>query len=664
MPSARRSAALLVALALVVAGLVAAAAPARADGFLVPTVPDRPVRGDWAVKYHRVEVQVRGPHASVTVEEEFVNLSPVRLEAEYVFPLPHGAMVSAVTLFENGRGLEGRLLTAAEARRVYDEIVRRQKDPALLEYVGRDLYRVSVFPIDPHQSRKVVLKYDQLLSADGGLFELLYPLNTEKFSAKPLENVVVSVDVEVEGALGPVYSPSHDVAIARPSKSRAQASFEARNVRPDADFLLYWSVTSSDVGASLLTHWPAGEDRGYFLFLASPSVADGEARAARLKALGGTNIEGALTAALSVPVPSDMASAIVFLTDGRPTVGIDDPDEIVARVAKANAAKGVRIFAFGVGVDVNTVLLDRLAVDNHGSPAYVRPTEDVEPKVASLYQKIRYPVLTDLRLDLAGIRATEVLPGVVPDLFRGGQVVIAGRYAKGGRSEMVLAGKDGAVTREYHYVLSAAEAGRGITSDFPARVWATRRIAELLDAIRLKKSQDKELVDEIVRLSTRFGILTEYTSFLADDGVDLARVAENVTRTRAALEELGEKDAGGAGFAQGANQTARRGADRAPAAPAFYLGAKGDRDVDSYLIEGVRQVANRTFYRRGDGWVDVKVADLARLEEKVQEIVVRWSPRFFELLKSTSADENARLAQAGPLVLELQGRVVRIVDGA
>ena len=142
--------------------------PPRADGFLIPTRPQEPVRGRWAVSYHRVESVVRGPHAQVTVDQEFVNLSATTLEAEYVFPLPQGAMVSSLTLFENGRGLEGRILRAEEARRIYEEIVRRQKDPALLEYLGNDFFRVSVFPIPAGGKRRVVLKYDQLLTSDGG----------------------------------------------------------------------------------------------------------------------------------------------------------------------------------------------------------------------------------------------------------------------------------------------------------------------------------------------------------------------------------------------------------------------------------------------------------------------------------------------------------------
>jgi Ca-activated chloride channel family protein len=354
-----------------------------------------------------------------------------------------------------------------------------------------------------------------------------------------------------------------------------------------------------------------------------------------------------------------MTPVILFLTDGRPTVGVTDADEIMAKVRAANAGGRARIVAFGVGVDLNSVLLDRIALENHGVPTFVRPKEDVERKVASLYEKIRWPVLTDLRFEWRGVRATEVLPTMVPDLFRGGQVILAGRYGSGGRAEVVLRGKDESVEREFHYLLQAHPEGGGLANDFPARVWATRRIAQLIDEIRLKKREDRELVDEIVRLSTRFGILTEYTAFLADETVDLGRVADNAARARSEVEGLASKEVGGAGWAQSYNNGERRGAERpAAAAGGFYLGDEDDRDATRVEIEALRQVANRAFYRKQGAWVDAEVADMGR----VDETVARWSPRFFELLRTTNAEENSRLSQSGNLVLKVQGRVLRIVE--
>lgn len=714
--------------------LLLAAAPAQASGFLVPGDDTPPAQRGWSLERQSVNVVVRGPHASVTVEQVFKNLTKRNLQADYIFPLPQGAMVSSITLFEDGRGLEGRLLRAEDARRAYEEIVRRREDPALVQYLGHDIYRVRVFPLPAGQSRKLVLRYDQTLRTEGGVVELVQPLGATRLGAQPVGQIAVRVDLEAKDPLGPIYSPTHDVAVTRVARNRAEISYEGGADGGSSDLLLYWSTTSRRIGASLLTYWPAGDERGYFLFLSSPSIPESDARAVRpknitfvvdtsgsmagekleqvraalqqviaglnpgdrfnvvsyqtavvplwegprpadaasrkealdfvegLRAAGGTHIEGALAAALSAPRPDDMPSVVLFLTDGRPTMGETDSQKILAQVAKQNANGEVRIFVLGVGVRVNAVLLDRLALENHGAPAFVRPRENVELKVSGLYDKIRYPVLTEVTFRAPDLRSSELLPAELPDLFRGSEIAMAGRYAQGGAVEVTLSGKDGALEREFHYVLSAAKKGDGLRNDFPARVWATRRIAELLDAIRLHGKRDPELVTEIVRLSTRFGILTEYTSFLADEaGVSHAELAVNVGRTLQNLDALVPREVGGAGFAQSANQIGRRSASQAPPqAGAFYLATPGDRDVRKVEVRGVRQVANRTFYHRGRsiGWVDVAVPATAR----PQEVVERWSPRFFDLLRTTTAAENTRLAQQGPLLLEVQGRVVRIVD--
>jgi len=761
------------AFALLVAAIAAAfAPPARADGFLIPTRPDRRVRGDWAVTYHRVEARVDGQKARVRVDQEFLNLGHGPLEAEYVFPLPVGAMVEGVTLMVDGKPMEGRLLRADEARRIYDEIVRRQKDPALVEYVGRDFFRASIFPIPGGGTRQLVLQYEHLLVKDGETVEFLYPLNTEKFSARPLRDVRVAVDVTSATGVGAVYSPTHDVVVTRPDGRSAKILFEAKEVRPETDFLVYWGEAKGDVGAALLTHWPRGEDRGYFLLLASPTLSDDARAVARskdvtlcvdvsgsmagvkmeqtraalkqvvaglndgdafnliaysngviplwdapkrvtpdtrkeamdfvetLRAMGGTNIDGALQLALRQPPTDGLPRLVLFLTDGRPTMGeTTDTDEIVKRAAALNKDGKVRIFTYGVGVDVNALLLDRLALGNHGVPTYVRPAEDVERKVASMYDKMRFPILTDVRVDFGGISPSEVLPGSAPDLFRGGQIVLAGRYRKGGPADVVISGRDGEEGREFHYKMSAGAEGQGLRDDFPARVWAVRRIAELIDQIRISKRQDRELVDEIVRLSTRFGIMTEYTSFLADETVDHGRIADNRVRAgeelRRSLADAESPDAGG--FAAGANQSGRRGAEKMPApaaspppaadsapggaaragagggtggavgAPGLLKASGGKRDVEALeLGANLRQVANRAFYKRAGvqsksyAWVDAEVKD----QGKVDEVVQRWTPRFYELLATTTSDENVRLSQEGDLLLLLAGRNVFVTDDA
>ena len=170
-----------------------------------------------------------------------------------------------------GRQVEAELLPADKARGIYEDIVRRLKDPALLEYAGRDVFKVRVFPIEPNGHKHITLSYSQVLPSDSGLVSYVYPLNTEKFSSKPIQSVSVKVELDSKRPLKTIYSPSHAVEIKRDGPNRATIGYEAKDVRPDTDFALYFAPEKDEVGVNLLTYKTAGED-GYFLLLASPGM--------------------------------------------------------------------------------------------------------------------------------------------------------------------------------------------------------------------------------------------------------------------------------------------------------------------------------------------------------------------------------------------------------
>ena len=158
-------------LSLLVAALLAlaTAAPALAAG----TAPDaaRPLALEWGViiRSHRVDVSIVDQVATTRVEQVFYNEGSTPAEGTYIFPLPIGAAVSDLVMWVDGKPVEARILDADEARRIYDDIVRRMRDPALLEYVGASAIQASVFPIQPFSEVKIEIEYVQLLPADGGL---------------------------------------------------------------------------------------------------------------------------------------------------------------------------------------------------------------------------------------------------------------------------------------------------------------------------------------------------------------------------------------------------------------------------------------------------------------------------------------------------------------
>ncbi len=314
-----------------------------------------------------------------------------------------------------------------------------------------------------------------------------------------------------------------------------------------------------------------------------------------IEALGGTNIHGALIAALAMMRGDDRAEMVVFLTDGKPTIGETYTGRILEEVGAARL-EGTRVFVFGVGNEVNTLLLDQLAADNGGTTTYVEPEEDIEVAVSSFYIKVASPVLEDLELALAGVRHNDFYPQRLPDLFRGGQVTQLGRLENGGVVDVELTGQ--VLDETVSYSRSVDLDGPGL--DLLPRLWATRKVGFLLGQIRLH-GEDLELVDEIVYLSKRYGIITPYTSFLIVEDEPPAPL----------VEESGLR--------------AESGADAVAASEdlSSYAGAANTTEVQS---QEVRYVGEKTFYRRDGFWRD------AAFEEDVAASAYRYgSEAYFDL---------------------------------
>ena len=555
--------------------------------------PPRPyVFAPLEVTYHHVNVKIDGQVAVTSVDQDFYNPNPQRLEGTYLFPVPKGAQIDKFTMDIGGRQVEAELLPADKARKIYEDIVRKLRDPALMEYADRDVFKVRIFPIEPNSHKRITLSYTQVLKADSGLVSYVYPLNTEKFSAKPVKSVSIKVELHGDRPLKSIYSPSHPVEIKRHGSDRATVGYETTDALPNTDFALYFATEKDELGVNLLAHKTAGED-GYFLLLASPGVdmkdkqvmpkdvafvldtsgsmagkkLDQAKKALRfcvenlndndrfeiirfsteveplfdklvsasatnrgkanefiqeLKPIGGTAIDDALQRALALR--SDRGGrpfVVIFLTDGMPTIGTTDENQIIADVKKANEGR-TRVFCFGIGTDVNTHLLDRITEETRAFSQYVLPEEDLEVKVSNFFSKIKEPVLANPTIKFtAGVRVTKLYPSPLPDLFRGDQLVLAGRYSGAGDSAVILEGTVNGVTRQFTYEVKFPDAGDD--HEFIPRLWATRRVGYLLDEIRLH-GENAELRDEVTELARKFNIVTPYTAYLIVEDEDRRRV--------------------------------------------------------------------------------------------------------------------------------------------
>jgi len=349
---------------------------------------------------------------------------------------------------------------------------------------------------------------------------------------------------------------------------------------------------------------------------------------------GGTDINGALTTAMSM-VDAEREAAILFLTDGLPTEGVVEVDEIIDNVKDA-APRNARIFSFGVGNDVDTFLLDTLVREIGGASTYVRPYERIDEEVASLYNKIGAPVLTNIRLDFGDVMVDTVYPDQLPDLFAGTQLTIVGRYRAGAEDATItLSGAVGGerVVFVYDDLVFREQAGG---EPFVARLWATRRIGDLLNSIRLH-GENQELIDSIVNLSVRYGIITPYTSFLIEEDDILSQAGREEARSRFAQQARGlASTTSGAAAVEAADQfgSFAEAAAPAPMAMPTLSGDGGALPGDVAEFEAntqqnpVQTVGDRTFILREGVWTDTTFQPDSMETQKI----VFLSDEYFALL--------------------------------
>jgi Ca-activated chloride channel family protein len=467
----------------------------------------------------------------------------------------------------------------------------------------------------------------------------------------------------------------------------ALVGYESYDVKPDRDFVLYYSVSREDIGMSLISYKNNRED-GYFAMLLSTGDLEVEASpkdivfvldtsgsmngrkliqakealrfclgnlkrrdrfnligfstgvqslsgslmpvneeninralgfVERFKARGGTNINEALLTGLELFRDSDNPSMVVFLTDGEPTVGVTDIGEILHNIELSNHNR-TRMFVFGVGNSVNTHLLDKIAEDQGGITEYVLPIENIEVKVSSFYRKISEPILTDSTLNFGKVHVYDIYPQNLGDIFNGTQLVIMGRYAGGKKTSITLDGRVDGKKKVYQY--DALFNSENTENDFLPLLWATRKIGYLMGEIRLK-GEKEELIDEIVRLSTEYGIMTPYTSFL---------VLENDTDySRWGIERGMEPSVAKRGRTYKSAMESASG-EEAVSSSMDISDMKGSTVAEAPETGTVKHVGDRVFYLRDGVWVD------REYNERMKVLAVKYlSTRFFNLIEENPA---------------------------
>jgi Ca-activated chloride channel family protein len=497
-------------------------------------------------------------------------------EGRIVFPVPAGSSVTDLVLSGGPETLEGELLDRDKATRLYEEIVARLIDPALLRSLEGDLYEVRAFPVPPGEERQVSFTVTTPLLAEGEQAVVEVPWS--RMSPRPLgARVDVEVDVpwEVRAALAPGFELDEE----RDGPGELGLGWESGSEwTPDADFRLHLTGGEGLVDTRLLAHREGDED-GYFSLLFAPALeldesvardivivldrsgsmeeekmaqaiaaaeyvldhlgADdrfaivdfsrtvhafedalrpaSEAEAGieyvrDLEAGGNTNISGALERAMSF-LDDERPGTIIFLTDGLPTAGIESADGIL-ELTEEVAPERTQLFAFGVGYDVDTVLLDALASAFVGSSHYVQPEEDIAAEVSRLYEQVSTPVLTDVEVEIDGIDTSDLAPAAIPGIFAGDQALLTGRYEDSGLATITVRGTSSEGPQELVYEVEFPE--RASSDPTVAQLWAQRRVSDLLTELRVEGTRES-LIQEIVSIANQFGIVTPYTAYLAEE---------------------------------------------------------------------------------------------------------------------------------------------------
>jgi Ca-activated chloride channel family protein len=711
---------ILILFAILLSALWTTSLPAKADGIIIPEPPicdpgpcpiPFPIT-QLAIEYHRVDVKIDNQVVTTHVDQVFRNDNDWQIEGTYIFPIPEGASINEFILWMDDEPVEGEVLTREEARRTYEDIVRTMRDPALLEYIDRAAVQASIFPIPPGGERRIELEYSEILKADNGLVHYRYPLNTEKFSTQPLDQVSVTIRAESSVPVKAVYSPTHEVSIDRENEFEFLVGYEESDVTPDKDFDLFYSISEEDFGLNLISFRdPLDEDRdGFFLLLAAPNIEiDTDERIEKdvilvldrsgsmegekfhqaqealkfvlehlnpedrfniiafstgtksfanslqsaskasdairwidsLSAQGSTDINLALLEAIAL-AGKQRPTMILFMTDGLPTEGVIETTDILGNITDASP-DNLRLFAFGVGYDVDTFLLDSLAQEHHGTTTYVTPDQTIDEAVSGFYAKVNDPVLTDIELDFGDIVVYDIYPEPLPDLFAGTQLVLVGRYKSEGLETVTLSGLvNGRLTSfEYPEQRFRGEGGQ----DYLPRLWATRKIGALLNQIRLQ-GPNEELIDQIVRLSIRYGIITEYTSFL---------VTEPEVFGNTAQESIAEGEYDRA-LESAPSVTGVDAVERAAEESKIYAA-----DVPSSPSEytNVVQIVGSNTYKYFDGvWVDTRFDPETMLTQKIPFL----SEDYFELVEASS--EIATAFALGERVIAMSGGIAYEVVGS
>ena len=569
------------------------------------------------LKHTDVQASVLGYIATVRVTQQFHNPFDAKIEAKYVFPLPHNAAVNEFIMTIGERRIRGIIRERKEAEAIYAAAKSQGYVAALLTQERPNVFTQSVANIEPGKEIDVELNYFHTLEWADGWYEFVFPTvvgprfnppdtttgigavargahgtsgqSTEVQYLKPGErsghDIAIKLDINAGVAIEDTECATHVISKEAPSAERLLIKLSPNDRIPNKDFVFRFRVAGAQMKSGLLT---SHDERGGFftLMLYPPKdlkqlackplelvfVLDSsgsmngrpiaEAKKAIDRALrqlgpddtfqlinfdnntsqlgprpvaatpenvrrgidyiskieggGGTMMNAGIKAALNFPHDPERLRFVCFLTDGF----IGNEAEILTTIQQHLGA--TRIFSFGIGSSVNRFLMDHMAKVGRGAVAYLGPNDSAARIMDDFIERIRHPALTDLQLDWGSATVTEVFPQRVPDVFVGRPVVLTGRFQDSKLARIRLSGEAGGKRVEWNVPANGTEQHCGLPS-----VWARMKIADLSDRALLERSG--ELAGEIRQTALDFGLMSEFTAFVAVDSSRVTAGKEGTT---------------------------------------------------------------------------------------------------------------------------------------
>jgi len=525
-----------------------------------------------------IKVDIFDQVAKTYIKQTFKNDTDKILSGTYLFPLPDDATFSSFSLHIDGKPVEGKILEKAEATAQYEAIVRKMIDPGLLEYADYKTVRARIYPIPAHGSKTVELEYTQLLKANGGIVSYKYPLRTTNKDAVSETKLNVSLKGKqgIRTIWSPTHHISmtrkneHQATVSFDEKNGTaekdfllsyvlSASELATNLQShkkdgeDGFFLLAIAppiankiavakdiVIVTDTSGSMAGEWLEQSKKSLKYIVNSLNQGDrfnivqfntdadafedklldatkeNKAKAISyiedLEAHGGTNLADAVSLGSSMfQAESKRPSYMIMMTDGEPTVGKTGHKEIANLLL---SKPDLRVFNLGIGYDINTQLLDKIASNHHGTAQFVEPGENLETALSGLYDKIRNPIMSDVKIAYEGITVKDVYPRTVKDMFANTQVMLVGKYKGAGDAKIKISGTINGAPKTFQFPLAFPE--KDLQANYLPRLWAMRRVAHLTEVAK-ENGNTQEIVDEIMALSRQHGIVTAYSSYLVTE---------------------------------------------------------------------------------------------------------------------------------------------------